>query len=495
MSEAEPDLSGLSTGRMRVTALIVATALLMQNLDGTIVATALPAMAKSFHADPIHMSLALTSYLLSLAIFIPASGWFADRFGSRTVFRAAILIFTIGSVFCGLADSLGMLIGARILQGIGGAMMVPVGRLLLLKSVRRADMIAATSWFTMPALIGPIIGPPVGGFIVTYISWRWTFGINVPIGIIGIIAVSLFVAEVKDTEEAGKLDLLGLFWSGCAMALLMTGFETIGNGLIPFDASIGCFIAGSLAAYAYWRHAHRHPHPVLDLTLLRIDTFANSTLAGSFFRILAGAIPFLLPLMLQLGFGDTAAKSGTITFVAAVGAIAMKPLAQPILRRFGFRASMIGFGALSVIFTAACAAFRPDSPIIWIDLVLLFGGVFRSLQFTALNTIAYADVPRARMSAATSFYATFQQITLTLGISLAAGTLDAASAITGHSRPTVSDFSIAFILVSLIGAIAVPISARLSREAGDDISGHHASPRPPAGPNPPLVTAPPPDRG
>ncbi|ABQ29811.1 MULTISPECIES: MFS transporter [Acidiphilium] len=479
-TEPEDEAATLSPSQMRLTALIVATALFMQNLDGTIVATALPAMAKSFHADPLHMSLALTSYLLSLAIFIPASGWFADRFGSRTVFRAAILVFTIGSILCGLSQSLGQLIAARIFQGLGGAMMVPVGRLLLLKSVRRRDMIAATSWLTMPALLGPIIGPPLGGFIVTYLSWRWTFDINVPIGLIGIVAVTLHVREVKDAEHAGRLDIAGLVWSGLAMALLMSGFETIGRGLIPLGWSLGCFAAGAVASLAYWRHARRHPHPILDLTLMRIDTFANSTIAGSFFRVLAGAMPFLLPLMLQLGFGDSAAKSGTITFAAAVGALAMKPLAEPILRRLGFRVAMMLFGGLAVVFTAACAAFRPGWPELALDAVLLVGGVFRSLQFTALNTIAYADVPRSRMSAATSFYATFQQITLTLGISVAAGALEFTTIFAGHAEPSIADYGWAFLIVSAIGGLSVPVCARLSPAAGDDVSGHHAPP--PAGP-------------
>jgi EmrB/QacA subfamily drug resistance transporter len=473
MTPEDDDDTGMSPREMRVTALIVATALFMQNLDGTIVATALPAMAKTFHADPVHMSLALTSYLLSLAIFIPASGWFADRFGSRIVFRAAIIIFTIGSILCGLSNSLGALIGARILQGVGGAMMVPVGRLLLLKSVRRRDMVAATSWLTMPALIGPIVGPPLGGFIVTYVSWRWTFDINVPIGIIGVVAVSLFVKEVKDTEHAGRLDLIGLAYSGLAMALLMIGFETVGRRIIPLSWSLIAFAVGAVSAWLYLRHARHHPHPVLDLSLMRIPTFANSTIAGSFFRVLAGAMPFLLPLMLQLGFGESAAKSGTVTFMAAIGALAMKPLAQPMLRRFGFRVAMVWTGLLSVVFTAACAAFRPGWPILALDAVLLVGGVFRSLQFTAFNTIAYADVPRARMSAATSFYATFQQITITLGISISAGCLELATAFSGHADPSIDDYAWAFLIVSAIGLVSVPICARLDAHAGDLVSGHN----------------------
>ena len=266
----------------------------MQNLDGTVVSTAIPAMAETFGADPLHMNLALTSYLLSLAVFIPVSGWMADRFGSRTVFRAAIAVFTVGSVLCGVAGSLSMLVAARIVQGVGGAMMVPVGRLVLLRSVAKSELVAAMAWLTVPALIGPIVGPPLGGFLVTYADWRWIFDINVPIGILGIILVTRYVEDVRE-PAAGRLDWLGLILSGAALSGVMFGLETAGRGLAPPWMTAALIVGGLACGAAYVRHAKRRPDPLLDLTLLRIPTFAVSVVAGSLFRVGVGAIPFLLP--------------------------------------------------------------------------------------------------------------------------------------------------------------------------------------------------------
>jgi len=462
-----------SDKKMRLTAVIVATALFMQNIDSTVIATALPAMAKSFHADPLHMSVALTSYLISLSVFIPASGWAADHFGSRTVFRAAIVIFTLGSIMCGLAPSLWFLVAARIIQGLGGAMMVPVGRLVLLRSVSKAQMVAAMSWLTMPALIGPILGPPVGGFIVTYFSWRWVFDINVPIGILGAIAVTMFIPDVREADGGGRLDITGLFLTGIAMATMMAGFETIGRGIIPPSWTLLLLLIGVAAGLAYMRHASGHPHPVLDLSLMRIPTFASSMLAGSLFRIAVGAMPFLLPLMLQIGFGESAMQSGLTTFTAAAGALAMKPAAQPVLRRFGFRRTLIWNGALAAAFIAICAFFKPAWPALLLDAILLAGGFFRSLQFTAFNTIAYGDIPRPKMSAATSLYSTVQQLTLTLGIVIGAASLEASTALHHHATARVADFSIAFLLIGAISALAIPVCARLREDAGEAVSGHH----------------------
>jgi EmrB/QacA subfamily drug resistance transporter len=470
-----PDIEPVtSTHKMRLTAVIVASALFMQNLDSTVIATGLPAMAKSFHADPLHMSVALTSYLISLSVFIPASGWAADRFGSRTVFRAAIVVFTLGSIACGLAPSLWFLVAARIIQGIGGAMMVPVGRLVLLRSISRAQMVAAMSWITMPALVGPVVGPPLGGLIVTYFSWRWIFDINIPIGIIGAIAVTMFIPDVKEADGGGKLDLMGLILTGVTMACMMAGFETVGRGIIPLPYTLGLFAVGLTAGGLYGWHAHGHPHPVLDFSLMRIPTFASSVIAGSLFRVAIGAMPFLLPLMLQLAFGETAMQSGLITFASAVGALSMKPAAQPVLRWFGFRTVLVANGILSAGFVAICALFNPGWPSLLLSSVLLLGGLFRSLQFTAFNSIAYGDVPRARMSAATSLYSTVQQLTLTLGIVIGAAILETATLLRYHSAASTSDFGVAFIGVSLIAAIAIPICAMLPRDAGEALSGHHA---------------------
>ncbi|HTJ88575.1 MAG TPA: MFS transporter, partial [Acidocella sp.] len=469
-SEAEPEIS---RGRMRLVAVIVATALFMQNLDSTIIATALPAMAHSFHADPLHMSVALTSYLISLSVFIPASGWVADHFGARQVFRAAILVFTLGSVLCGIAPDLLALVLARIVQGLGGAMMLPVGRLVLLRSVPRSQMIVAMSWVTMPALIGPILGPPLGGFIVTYLSWRWVFDINVPIGVLGAIAVSMFITDVREADRGGRLDFTGLILTGFAMAALMAGFETIGRHIVPAGWTLASLGAGLMALVLYVFYARHAENPILDLSLLRVPTFVSSVIGGSLFRIAVGALPFLLPLMLQLSFGESPLQSGLVTFAAAAGALTMKPAAQPLLRRFGFRNVLVVNGVLASGFIIACAAFQPSWPPLVLDAVLLVGGFFRSLQFTAYNTIAYGDIPRARMSAATSLYTTIQQLTLTLGIVVGAAVLEIASASSHHATASRADYALAFIVVGGISLLAVPFCARLQPNAGEELSGHH----------------------
>ena len=387
-------------------------------------------MARAFGSDPVHMNVALTSYLLSVAVFIPASGWIADRFGTRTVFRAAIAVFTLGSVLCGRADTLWFLVAARILQGIGGAMMVPVGRLVLLRSTPRRELVAAMAWLTTPALVGPVLGPPLGGFIVTYFSWRWIFDINVPIGLLGIVLVSLFVEDVRE-PSGGKFDLVGLLLSGGALSGLMFGLETTGRGVLPPALSGALAGAGVLAGLAYLVHARSHPSPLLDLSLLRLPCFGVAISAMLLFRIGIGAIPFLLPLMLQVGFGVSAVQSGMVTFASSAGALVMKPVAQWALRLFGFRDTLVWNGLICAVMLAICAAFRPTWPAAAIYAVLLTGGFFRSLQFTAYNTLAYGDVPRRRMSAATSLYTAVQQLAATIGISTGAVALEASMTLSG----------------------------------------------------------------
>ncbi len=454
----------------RLTAVIVASALFMQNLDSTVIATALPAMAKAFGSDPVHMNVALTSYLLSLAVFIPASGWMADRYGTRTVFRSAIAVFTVGSVLCGQAHSLGFLVAARIVQGMGGAMMVPVGRLVLLRTVAKNELVAAMAWLTMPALLGPVIGPPLGGFIVTYVAWPWIFYINIPIGIMGIIAISIFIKDYRDPAPK-RFDAWGLLWSGVGLSGLMFGLETAGRGVLPLALSVAMIGVGFASACIYLVHARRRTDPLLDLGLLRLPSFAVTVGAGTLFRIGIGAIPFLLPLMLQVGFGRTAAQSGMVTFASSAGALVMKPATQFMLRKIGFRDTLIWNGVLSAALLALCGAFRPTWPAAAIYAVLLVGGFFRSLQFTAFNALAYADIPRARMSAATSLYSCIQQLSITMGISMGAAALEISMALHHRSVPDVADFTIAFIAVACIAVLAAPASLAMPRDAGAELAG------------------------
>ncbi|MGH7152700.1 MAG: MFS transporter, partial [Acetobacteraceae bacterium] len=488
MTDRPPAGGGTS---MRTTALIVASAMFMEQLDGTVLATALPTMADSFHVAPLRMNIALTSYLLTLAMFIPASGKLADRLGSRTVFRAAIGLFTIGSVLCGLAQSLPFLVAARMLQGVGGAMMSPVGRLVLIRACSKTELVSAMSWLMIPATIGPIMGPPLGGLIVTYASWRWIFFINVPVGLLGIALVTLFIEEMRDPVKT-PFDVWGLVFSGTALACLMFGIEMASRGAGSLGVTGALVACGIAAALLYTRHARRHPHPILDFRLMRIPTFRFSVISGSFSRIGAGATPFLLPMMLQLGFGESAARSGLITFTSSVGSLLMRLAAPGLLRHLGFRSVMTWIGLLATLLLGACAAMRPGWPMIAIYALLLSFGFFQSLMFMAYNTIAYAEVPRPDVSTATSFYTTIQQMALSTGIAVSAAALAAAAALTGSGEPSVGDFSIAFLVVAAISMAAPAISSRLDPDAGEEMSGHHVSA---ASVRPALLRRPSPARG
>jgi len=455
--------------------LIVASAMFMEQLDGTVLATALPTMARSFAVDPLHMNIALTSYLLTLAMFIPASGRLADRFGSRSVFRAAIGLFTVGSILCAQAPTLWALVAARMLQGAGGAMMSPVGRLVMLRVVSKAELVRAMAWLMVPATIGPIVGPPLGGFIVTYLSWHWIFYINVPIGAVGIVLVTIFIDEMKEPVGT-KFDLLGLVLSGTALACLMFGIEVGSRGAGSIWIVAMLLGVGSSSGVLYWFHARRIPRPMLDFRLLRVTTFRMSVMCGSLSRIAVGAMPFLMPMMFQLGFGLSAVNSGLITFVSSVGSLAMRACAPAILQRLGFRPVLTWVGALATALLALSAAFRPDWPLPLIYGVLIANGFFQSLQFMAYNTIAYADVPREDMSAATSFYTTFQQMSLTMGIAISAAALAASIAATHHAHAMLPDFSAAFLFVAAISFLAPLLATRLEPGAGAELSGHRDRP-------------------
>jgi EmrB/QacA subfamily drug resistance transporter len=467
--------------RQMLIPLIVACGLFMENLDSTVLSTALPAIARSLEENPLHLSLAMTAYLFSLAVFIPISGWVADRFGARTVFRAAIVIFTIGSILCGMSDSLPQFVLARVFQGFGGAMMVPVGRLVLLRSVPKSELVRAMAWLTVPALIGPVMGPPLGGFITTYLSWRWIFWINVPIGLLGMVLVTLFIEDIRE-ERPPPFDWLGFALLGLALTGLVGGFETVARGFLPNVLVGTLFAAGAILLALYIIHAHRRPHAVLDLTLLRIPTFRASIVGGFLFRMGIGATPFLLPLMLQLGFGLTPFESGTLTFTTAVGALLMKTTAGPILRRLGFRRVLIGNAILSGALLATYGLFQSTTPHAVILAVLIVSGYFRSLQFTGVNTIAYADMVRERMSRATSFASVGQQLSLSVGIGTGALILHLTVAARGDTHLAAGDFAPAFFALGLLSALSCLVHVRLRPDAGAEVSGHVPRPRVSASP-------------
>ena len=453
--------------------LIVACALFMENLDSTVLATSLPAIAASFGESPVRLSFAITSYLFSLAVFIPISGWVADRYGARNVFRGAIVVFLGGSILCGLSNSLWQMVAARILQGLGGAMMVPVGRLVLLRSVAKADLVGAMAWLTVPALIGPVIGPLVGGFITTYFHWRWIFWINVPIAILGLILVTLFIPAVREPRPP-PFDTAGFALTATGLVGLMFGFETVGRDIVPGWASALLLCLGLVCMLLFVRHAGRVAHPVLDLRLLQVRTFRASVTGGFLFRMGIGALPFLLPLLLQAGFGLSAFESGQLTFAAALGALSMKLVAKPILRRHGFRRVLLINAALSAVSLGAIALFRPDTPHAVILAVLLIGGFFRSLQFTSINTLGYADIEPQRMSRATSFASMAQQLSLSAGVATGAILLHLTMAARGGGALQASDFEPAFLAVGACAALSALVYLHLPGNAGAEVSGHRS---------------------
>ena len=454
--------------------LIVACGLFMENLDSTVLSTSLPAIALDLHEDPISLKLALTSYLLSLAVFIPISGWVADKYGAQKVFMAAIAVFTGGSALCGLAHSLPEFVAYRMIQGLGGAMMVPVGRLVILRTVSRTELISSLAWLTIPALIGPVIGPPLGGFITTYFHWRWIFYINLPVGALGLFLTWRYIANVMEAHTP-PLDRIGFVLSGVGLAAFVFGLALLGENPNSLTAGLILTVCGLAICGVYIWHANRVAHPVIDLRLLRIPTFRAGVIGASFFRIGIGAIPFLLPLMLQLGFGLSSFQAGTITFAASAGAVVMKATAAPILRQFGFRNVLIVNGVLSVGFLIVNGFFTAATSHAAIVAILLAGGFFRSLEFTAINAIAYADIKPAEMSAATSFASVAQQVALSLGVAIGALILQTARAAHGDGQILVSDFAMAFWIVAAISAISIVYFVRLPAGAGAGLAGVPAS--------------------
>ena len=454
----------------RLLPLIVACALFIENMDSTVISTSLPAIAEDLATDPIALKLALTTYLLALAVFIPISGWVADRFGARPTFMTAIGVFLLGSIGCAASSSLETMVAARFLQGMGGAMMVPVGRLVLLRTVPKSELVQALSWLTIPALVGPVVGPPLGGFITTYFDWRWIFLINIPMGLLGIVLAKRFIPDLR--EPTPPLDWRGFVLAGVGLALAMFGFSTMGRHLVSMPLAVGSLLVGIGALFGYVWHARRHPHPLLDLGLFRLPTYRAGVLGGSLFRIGIGAIPFLLPLMLQLGFGLSPVQSGLLTFVSALGAMFMKTIAANVLWRFGFR-NVLVFNALIASALLCCfGLFRPQTPHVFIIGTLLVSGCFRSLQFTSLNAISYAEVDSPKMGQASSLAGMMQQLSLSMGVAVGGYILEIAGIMGNRPSTDVHNFYIAFVVVGVISASSAWMMWRLPINAGAEMAGH-----------------------
>jgi EmrB/QacA subfamily drug resistance transporter len=451
----------------------VAGAFFMEMLDGTVIATALPQMAHSFGVPPVDLNIGMTAYLLTLAVFIPISGWIADRVGTRTVFGSAIGLFTIASVLCGLSTGLGFFTLARILQGIGGAMMVPVGRLVVLRSTAKKDLMGAIATIVWPGLVAPVLGPPLGGFITTYFSWPWIFFLNLPLGVLGLIFTAWLIPNHRG-EEKRLLDFIGFLLSGLACVLLVYGLDLMGRQQGAGTLAVWIMGAGFLIGCGGIWHLRRHPTPLLDFSALRVQTYAVSIWGGSVFRIAIGTAPFLLPLMFQIGFGMDAFTAGLLVLPVFAGNLVMKAWTTSTLRRFGFRRVLLVNGLFTALSLFACGLLWPETSKIIVVAVLFFGGLCRSMQFTSFSTIAFADVPQEQMNGANTLFSTIMQLTMGLGVAVGAVALH-ASAWMRHvlgRPPDVTDFHIAFFLMAALALIGVLDSFALPPDAGKIVSGH-----------------------
>lgn len=448
--------------------LIIATTLFMEQVDNSALAIALPVIAMDLDQSPLTMRVALLAYLLSLVVVLPASGWLADRFSARTIFRLAIALFISGSITCGVSQTLEHLVTGRLLQGTGGALMVPVGRLIILQSVARGAIVRAFALLAIPALCGPIVGPLLGGFVSTFLSWRWVFWINVPVALVAFYASTLFLPPGKP-DWCRPFDWPGYLLIALGFGAVVVSMSIAGFDIVPDIAVFGLMIAGFLLLIVYWQVSRHRKHPVLDLKLFRLPTFSISVIGGTIFRLSNGALPFLLPMLFQLGFGMSAFEAGSITFVLAFGAVSMKVVAPRILRAFGFKYVLVVNSLICGVLMAAPGFFRPEMPV-WIFIVVLgISGFFRSLHFTSSNTLAYADVELADMSGATALTSIAQQIALGFGITVGALALQLTTP--GVTTFMAQDFQPAFIVIGVIAALSMVPHFMLKADAGRELSG------------------------
>jgi EmrB/QacA subfamily drug resistance transporter len=464
-----------STHRSVFVALLVAGAFFMENLDGTVIATALPQMAASFRVSPVDLNLGMTAYMLTLAVFIPVSGWVADRLGARTVFSAAIALFTFASILCGISNGLWEFTAARILQGIGGAMMVPVGRLVVLRITEKKDLMRSIAYITWPGLAAPVIGPPMGGFITTYSSWRWIFFLNVPLGLIGIVLATLWITNEHE-DTARRFDWLGFALAGTACTSFMYSLELLGRQSAHWSTAGQQTVSEEQAGWMAVRHMRRTPHPLIEFACLKVRTFAIVIWGGSLFRIAISVSPFLLPLMFQVPFGMSAFQSGLLVLAMFAGNLSMKPITTPVLRRFGFRSVLLVNGVITAAMICSFSLLAPQTPRPLIVALLFLHGLSRSMQFTTLSTLAFVDIPKPLMSSANSFLSVVVQMGMGMGVAAGAVALRAAAWMRAErgGAPSLTDFHVAFALVSVIALLAVVDCFGLERHAGAEVSGHAA---------------------
>ena len=470
------NISGKTASGISPAALLVAGAFFMEFLDGTVIATALPDMAKSFGVQAVDLNIGISAYLITLAVLIPASGWIADRFGARKVFTLALAIFTLASVLCGLATSVDQFVAMRVLQGMGGALMVPVGRLAVLRTTPKHLLITAIATLTWPALVAPIIGPPLGGFITSYANWRWIFFINVPLGLIAIVLALRIIPDISE-ETRRPFDTPGFIATSVAMVSLVCAMEMMGAQQVNTTLTLALVATGVVTLIYALRHFRRARWPMIRLDALQVPTFRVTMYGGSLFRASISAVPFLLPLLFQVGFGMDAFHSGLLVLAVFVGNLTIKPATTPLLRGLGFKKLLLINGALNVLALLACAFLTPQTPVWVIMLVLYLGGVFRSIQFTAISTLAFADVPSPQMSYANTLFSTATQLAVGLGITLGAIGIrigELCSEMLGIDALPGISFRLAFVAIALVCLLGMFDTLRLVKDAGSAVSSKRA---------------------
>jgi EmrB/QacA subfamily drug resistance transporter len=453
---------------------LIAGAFFMENLDGTIIATALPQMARSFHVGAVNLNIGMTAYLLTLAVFIPISGWVADRFGSRTIFAAAISVFTLASLLCGYSHTLTQFTLMRILQGIGGAMMVPVGRLIVLRSTPKEQLTQAIAYITWPGLTALVLGPPLGGFITTYFSWHWIFFLNLPLGIIALVLTLLWV-ENFSLDEHHPFDWLTFLLAGFASTGAVYGMEKLGGDGAQWHQPVTILALSALSGVLAIVVARRKPATsLIDLESMKLKTYSLSVYGASAFRISVSVLPFLLPLMFQIAFGLNAFTSGLYLLALFAGDLSMKSIVIPVLRRFGFRQIIVVNGIITAASIALCATLGPGTPVLLLLAILFFHGGCRSLEFTCMTTLAYTEISSTQMSRANGFLSAIIQLSMGMGVAVGAITLRLVAHANGHSAalPHLRDFHIAILIMATLALGPVLDALGLPPNAGAATSGH-----------------------
>lgn len=459
--------------RSTTIALTVAVAFFMQNLDTTAVNTAIPKMAESFNTDVVHLSAGITSYMIALAIFIPVSGWIADRFGTRKVFCTAIVLFIISSVLCGMSQSLLQFVLFRVMQGMAGAMMTPVGRLAVLKATPKGELVKAMNYITLPALVAPILGPLVGGYLATYFTWHWIFYLNVPVSILCIILAWKNMPKDDEDKETKKkhFDSVGFVLSGLGLAGFMFGMEMFSQNGISYWIPASIALTGLILTYLNFKYSKHTSSPLIDYSVLAIPTYRVTIFTGTISRMIIGVAPYLIPLMFQIGFGMTPFESGLLFVATMVGNLSMKTITVQIIRRFPFRNILIINGALIALFTFFTSLLLPSTPVYLIVALMFVSGMVRSMQFTSITTLAFSDIPEGRMTPANSLYSTIQQMSSGMGIAMGAVVLRFSNVINQGEEGVyaVADFRLSFMVIAVLAFVHLYGYTKLTPDAGDAV--------------------------